>query len=331
MDNKLFAVAIGASSGGVDALLQIVGAMPPKFPALVFVTQHIGGFPSILPELMRSRGPNHAMHPFDGDTPLPGTIYIAPPDSHLLIEHGRIRLFRGPKENHCRPAIDPMMRSVAMSFRSRAIGVVLTGNLDDGTSGLKAIKRCGGTAIVQDPATATEPSMPRSALVNVDVDLCLRLDEIVPALLGIIDGPPPSPATGHAPDDVRREQLIVHGKHTMENLAAIAKPSPLTCPDCGGGLWELNEARPLRYRCHTGHAFSAQSLEYAQAQNAEHSLWNSVRALHEKEMLLRRVALVARGQGDHAQARSAEEQAQRAREQADRLTKMIEERGDASA
>jgi two-component system chemotaxis response regulator CheB len=325
MDNKLFVVAIGSSSGGVDALLELAAAMPPRFPTIVLVTQHIGDHPSILPELMRARGPNHAMHAHDGDKPLPGTIYVAPPDHHMLLDRDRIRLFRGPRENYCRPAIDPMFRSVALSWRSRAIGVVLTGQLDDGTAGLKAIKQCGGWAIVQDPATAQQPSMPASALANVEVDFRLRIDEIVPAILRIVGGGEPPQARAAPPESLHREQMIHHGRQTMENLSAIGQPSGLTCPDCGGSLWELKDQKPLRYRCHTGHAFSAQSLQYAQGESAEHALWSSVRSLQEREMLLRRMAFVARAQGDAAQEQAAQEQAERTNEQAQRLVRMIEE------
>jgi two-component system chemotaxis response regulator CheB len=324
MSNELFAVAIGASAGGVDALLRIATALPPAFPAIVLVTQHIGTHASLLPDLMRARGPNHAMHPQDGDQPLPGTIYIAPPDHHMMIGNGRIRLFRGPKENHSRPAIDPMFRSVAMAFRSRAIGIVLTGQLDDGTVGLRAIKECGGIAIVQDPASAPEPSMPRHALANVDVDLCLQLEEIVPAVMGIVARETPQAALAAIPETLQREQMVHDGVEPMQNHTAIARPSTFTCPDCGGGLWEMKETPPLRYRCHTGHAYTAQSLVHAQTETTEYSLWSSVRALHEKEMLLRRLARVARTHGDDAQAGAGERQADEAREQAKELVKMIE-------
>jgi two-component system chemotaxis response regulator CheB len=324
MDKSPYAIAIGASSGGIVALLELVAALPRDFPALMFVVQHVGALPSMLPELLRARGPNHAMHPADGDRPLPGTIYVAPPDHHMLLEHGRIRLFRGPKENHSRPAIDPMFRSVALNYRSRAIGVILTGYLDDGTAGLRAIKDCGGQAIVQDPATATEPAMPQSALDNVEVDLCLPLGEIAPALLRLVAAPAPV-ASGAATERIRREMGLGERKDHMDNLEAIARPSSLTCPDCGGNLWELNEQQPLRYRCHTGHAFSAQSLEHSQKAVAEYALWSGVRALQEEEILLRRVAAVARANGDHAQAAAGEAQAGRIREQADTLVRMIEE------
>jgi two-component system, chemotaxis family, protein-glutamate methylesterase/glutaminase len=325
MDNKPFAVAIGASAGGVDALLAISAALPRDFPALVFVTQHTGAYRSVLPELMRARGPNDAKHPTDGERPKLGTIYLAPPDWHMLVEPDRIRLYHGPRENHCRPAIDPMFRTVAATFRHCAIGVILTGYLDDGTAGLRAIKDCGGTAIVQDPATASEPSMPQSALDNVEVDLRLHLHEIVPRLMKLVRDPTPQGAPSDAVG-VNREERLIYGDETMEKLNEIAQPSGLTCPDCGGGLWELDDQKPLRFRCHTGHAFSALSLADSQRASAEAHLWNGVRALREREMLLRRLAVVSRGNGQHEQARTQEALADRVAEQSDRLERMIEER-----
>ena len=323
MAHDSFAVGIGASSGGVEALLQIAGALPARFPAPVLVTLHIGSLSSLLPELIRARGPNRALHPADGDRLEPGTIYVAPPDRHLLLQDGRIRLGLGPKENHARPAIDPMFRSMALALRSCAIGIVLSGRLDDGTAGLKAIKECGGTAIVQDPATALEPSMPASALHNVEVDLCLRIADLVPALERIV-GAAARASAAAPPGNLRHEQLAQEGVDSIESLSAIAEPSTLTCPECGGSLWQLKDAKPLRYRCHTGHAFTAASLVFAQGENAEHSLWSGVRALHEREYLLRRLARVARAHGDHAQAQAGERRADDTRARADELVRLIE-------
>lgn len=327
MESKPFAVAIGASSGGVDALLDIAARLPLNFPALVLVTLHIGSYGSVLPSLMRSRGANDAKHPHNGERVVPGTIYLAPPDVHMLLEGECIRLLRGPRENHCRPAIDPMFRSIAVAQRACAVGVVLTGQLDDGTAGLRAIKDCGGTAIVQEPATAIEPSMPQSAIDNVDVDWILPLPEIVPRLVRLVTAPAaqqqPSPDVG----DALLEQQMIHAQDTMDKqLNEIAQVSSLTCPDCGGSLWELNEQQPLRYRCHTGHAFSARSLEDAQAEAAEQSLWSGVRALQEREILLRRLAAVSRGHGQQALAQVQDEQADKARDKARELVRMIEGR-----
>jgi two-component system chemotaxis response regulator CheB len=188
MESKPFAIAIGASTGGVEALLKIAAALPEHFPALVLVTQHIGPHGSVLPGLLHRQGRNPAKHPYNGERAIPGTIYVAPPDLHMLLEGERILLLRGPKENHVRPAIDPMFRAVARSHGARAIGVVLTGLLNDGTAGLRTIKDCGGTAIVQDPVTALESSMPQSALDKVPVDWILPLPQIVPRLMALVTG-----------------------------------------------------------------------------------------------------------------------------------------------
>ena len=324
MEQQPCAVVIGASAGGVPALLEVAAALPPRFPAVVLVVQHIGANPSILPELLRSRGANPALHAADGDALLPGTIYVAPPDHHMLLERDRIRLTRGPKENHARPAIDPLFRSAALHWGPRVIGVVLSGQLDDGTAGLLAIKECGGRAIVQDPASALEPSMPRSALAQVDVDLVLPLAEIGPALMRMVGAEPPR-ETAAASELVRREVRINEGRDVMENLMKIGRPSTLTCPDCGGSLFELDGTRPLRYRCHTGHAFSAMSLEQAQSEAAEQALRSGVRALQEKEMLLRRLAAVSRSSGQIPEAEAGEQRAEQFRQHALMLTRLIED------
>jgi two-component system, chemotaxis family, protein-glutamate methylesterase/glutaminase len=320
--NPSHAVVIGASSGGVAALLELAEALPKDLQAVVGMVLHVGSRPSVLPELLSERGGMAAIHPQDGQLLVPGTIYVAPPDFHMVFTSARVRLGRWARENHARPAIDPLFRSTALAWGERAVGIVLTGALDDGTAGLAAIKQCGGTAIVQDPATAVEPSMPASALQNVPVDHCLPLERIPAAVLqrvGHVARPAPE-----APEQLRREHAIFMGERAMENLSRVGKPSSLTCPDCGGGLWEVNDSKPLRYRCHTGHAFSARSLENAQVELADHALWSSVRALQEREILLRRLATVAQATGDTAQAEAGQRQADRVRAQAQLLSRLVQ-------
>jgi two-component system, chemotaxis family, protein-glutamate methylesterase/glutaminase len=200
---------------------------------------------------------------------------------------------------------------------------VLTGELDDGTAGLAAIKDCGGLALVQDPATALAPGMPASALTHVAVDSCLPLAEIAPALADLAGRTQPMPAAP-APERLQREHAVFEGRTPVENLKALGKPSGLTCPDCGGGLWEMDDARPLRYRCHTGHAFTSRSLESAQVEQAEHSLWSSVRSLQEREILLRRLAVVAELTGDPSQAEAGRRQADKVKAQAQQLAALVE-------
>jgi len=325
------AVVIGASAGGVAPLLDLIAQLPGTINAAVGVVVHIGNRHSLLPELLVARGAS-AMHPRDGQPLEAGRVYVAPPDHHMTFTHDQVKLSRGPLENHARPAVDPLFRSTAIHWGDRAIGVVLSGALDDGTAGLAAIKQCGGIAIVQDPATAIEPSMPSSALHSVEVDHCLDVPAIAKLLHALSQRPGAGQASraGHVtPPGLLREHAISQEvedvQRTMENLSEVAKPSALTCPGCGGGLWELNDARPLRYRCHTGHAYTAVTLERSQGEVAEQALWSSVRALRERELLLRRLADVAEATGDAAQAAVGRSEAERVREQAQRMTATVED------
>jgi two-component system chemotaxis response regulator CheB len=310
-------VVVGASAGGVAALLELARGLPAGFASPVCVVQHVGPNPSMLPELMSARGPHPAVHARDRQLLTPGVIHIAPPDHHMLVEGRYLRLVRGPRENHTRPAIDPLFRSAALAWGPRVVGVVLTGLMDDGTAGLQAIKQRGGLAVVQDPSTAEEPSMPASAMASVDVDYCVDVQEIGPLLARLVQRAPGPEAP--PPEALEREVAITRGQDMVANLVAIGEPASLACPECGGALWEIRESRPPRYRCHTGHSFSARTLERAQADEGEEALRSGVRALQEREMLLRRMGAVAEATGDTGQADAARRQADRLREQVDQL------------
>ncbi|MDB5742194.1 MAG: CheB methylesterase [Polaromonas sp.] len=178
-------IVMGASAGGVNAILALAAALPRNFPAPILFVHHIGAHRSALDKLVSTCGPNLAVQAQDGDVPTPGTIHIAPADHHMLLDAGVIRLSRGSKEHHARPAIDPLFRSAALAYGPLATGVILTGMLDDGSAGLRAIKECGGTAVVQDPADAHAPSMPQSALDSVEVDYVAPLLSMGPLLHGL--------------------------------------------------------------------------------------------------------------------------------------------------
>jgi two-component system, chemotaxis family, protein-glutamate methylesterase/glutaminase len=184
-------VAIGASSGGLHALQVIAAALPRDFPAAVCVVLHVAPHsPSLLDSILAGAGSLPAVRAETGMRIEPGRIHVAPPDHHLLVEPGVLRITRGPRENRFRPAIDPLFRSAAQVYGPTSIGVILTGTLDDGTAGLWALERLGGTAIVQDPADALFPSMPRSALQHVDVDFTAALRDIAPLLVRVTAAPP---------------------------------------------------------------------------------------------------------------------------------------------
>lgn len=287
-------VVIGASRGGYQALQTLISALPDSFPVPVCIVQHIGRLESALPQLLQSRTRLRVRYAEDGDTPSAGHVYVAPPDHHLLVKEKRLRLSSGAKENFTRPAIDPLFRTAAFAYRERALGIVLTGELSDGTVGLQAIKACGGLAMVQDPQEATAPSMPQSALEHVRVDYCLPLVHMARTLLTLARGLA-RPMVESIPQSASVESAInLTQANTMAALNPIGHASPISCLECNGVQWELNTAGTLRYRCHTGQAFTAQTLSLAQNEQQEEAIWSAIRALHEKKHLLGRLASNAR-------------------------------------
>lgn len=321
-------IVIGTSAGGVPALLQLTQDLPADLDAAVLIVLHVGAHPSLLPELLRMRCQWNVVHAQDGEPPVAGTIYVAPPDHHLLLEARQLRLTRGPKENHARPAIDPLFRSAALNWGRRAIGVILTGQLDDGAAGLQAVKECGGMAVVQDPDTAAQPDMPRAAMAAVDPDACVSIEDMGSTLAALVRRARPAGAAHKPPRRLWHEVRINEGVNVMSHVQEIGSPAELTCPDCGGALFEINDSSPPRFRCHIGHAFSAQTLSSQQGEATEQVLRSGVRALQEKEMLLRRLALVSRASGRLNEAQVGERRADEAREQALSLRRIIEGRGE---
>lgn len=315
-------IAIGASAGAFHVLMDLAARLPADLPAAVLIVLHIGSHASDLPELLSARGPNPAAFPHSGQPLRPGMIYVAPPDHHMLLHGDAIQLSRGPKEHHARPAIDPLFRSVAIARGPRAIGVVLSGRLDDGTSGAQAIKQCGGIVVVQRPDDAEHPSMPASVCENVEVDHCVPRALLADTLIGLIDAPAAAPAS--VPAWVVREQRISEGEaDPMEDLDQIGTPSVFACPDCDGVLWEILYSKPKRFRCHTGHAFSLRSLEYTQATNTNRALWSAIRALQERETLLTALVSGHRQSGNDAEAARLEAQLRDVSQQTTRLHEIV--------
>lgn len=280
-------ILIGASAGGVSALTRVTAALPADLAATVLIVMHIGAHRSLLPEILQKLCPLPVKHAEDCRPLLPGEVLIAPPDRHLTVEkhegQARARLWHGPKENHTRPAIDPLFRSAAAAFDGHVIAVILTGYLDDGTAGLFTVKACGGQAIVQDPEDAQVPDMPASALRYVEIDHVLPLLDIGPMLTSLARQPTISAGQAPRPPDwMLVENHFVQGQGDLEQLQRIGQPSGYTCPECSGALWKISGAVPPRFRCHTGHSFSARVLAELQDQTVEAALWSSLRALQEK-------------------------------------------------
>lgn len=306
-------IVIGGSAGSVDALSVLAAGLPPDLPAAVCVVVHQPPYaPNRLPEILSRTGVLPAVHAQDGAPLLPGTIYVAGPDRHMLVVGGTgtgaIRLVRGPKENRTRPAVDPLFRSAALAYGPRVIAVVLSGALDDGTAGLWAVRDRGGLAVVQDPATAAVPSMPANALAEVGADHVVPVEQLA-ALLDRLAREPAGPGDD-VPATVRNELALEVKVGALDEEAHLrsersGEPSRFICPDCGGVLWNTSsKGGPLRFRCETGHAYSAASLAEAQTDEVEEALWASLRALENR-------AELARARAERAQTRGMEVLARR--------------------
>jgi two-component system chemotaxis response regulator CheB len=283
-------IVVGASAGGVKALSRLVADLPADLPAAVLIVLHIAASrPSYLAGILGRVAKLPVAQARGGELLEEGQVFIAPPDHHLLVVDGVTRLSHGPRENRHRPAVDALFRSAAEVYGPNAIGVILTGSLYDGTAGLMVIKRHQGLAVVQDPEDAYRANMPRSALRHVEADYVLPLEEIGPTLARLVSEPVPKPAGGSPETRVARR----HGELIHEDLAAFEKglpsagPSVLTCPDCGGVLWEVEEGDLSRYHCHVGHVYSEESLFTGQEERLEAALWTAVRVMDEKAVYAR--------------------------------------------
>ena len=284
-------VVIGASAGGVEALLALVSELPADLPATILVVLHVSAsHRSVLPDMLQKRGPLPARHARHGEPMRKGRIYVAPPDRHLIVRGSTLALVNGPRENGARPAIDPLFRSAARSLGPRVIGVVLSGALDDGTAGLQAIKRNGGLAIVQDPAEAIISDMPRHAMERVAVDHCLGIVELAQLLPALVEEKvEPMKKVSRSADGELRVALPGGDPPGAEGV-----PSAFSCPDCGGVLMELHDGEVLHFRCQIGHAFGIEALREHQEYALEGALWAALRALEEKGALARRMAARSR-------------------------------------
>lgn len=289
-------VVIGASAGGFNELKKLAANLPANLDAAIFIVWHISPeIRGILPQVLDKLGPLPANHALDKEPIRMGNIYVAPPDHHLILTDSEMRLSRGPKENRFRPAIDPLFRSAADAFGSRVIGIILSGALDDGSAGLWAIKQCGGITIVQDPEEAAVSSMPKNALRTVQVDYKCSVDDM-PAILSEIckeELNPQNSVDMKENEKIKAEvSIALEDEDSRKKWLQLGTLTPYTCPECHGVLASLQEGDRVRFRCHTGHAFSADSLLTAITENIEESLWAAIRSVQESVFFLNHM-------GDH--------------------------------
>lgn len=316
-------IVIGGSAGATAPLKQILGRLPADLPAAVFIVLHIPAQGiGILSTVASNAGPLPVRQAENGMKIESGHVYLGAPDHHLLLARDRVFLGRGPRENMVRPAIDALFRSAALYHGPRVIGVLLSGLLSDGAAGLNALKRCGGMAVVQDPSDAISDEMPRRAMAATTVDLCVPGATMGDVLSDLVREP--AGAALPIPPEIRLEVEIAAGDRIgSDNLAAMAEPVALTCPACGGVLSEVKQARPMRFRCQVGHAFSADVLAKEQEGRVDEALRVALRIIEERAELVQRMAADGRRSGRPAVAEMYEARALEYREYADMIRRVV--------
>jgi two-component system chemotaxis response regulator CheB len=318
-------VVIGASAGGIEALATLLAGLPADSSASFFVVQHLSpSYSSQLDRILQAVTPMPVSFAADRQPILPDTVYIAPPDRHLMIEGDTTRVTRGPRESRARPAIDVLFRSAALAVGPRVIGVVLSGNLDDGTAGLWQIKDRQGLAFVQDPEEATYPSMPQSAIEHVDTDFVGTLDALARKIAREVAQDLPLPLAPPPAHGQQVENLVALGEIGMHaGVLDLGKASKYTCPECHGALVQIEEGRFLRFRCHTGHAYSLRSLLTEVNGAVDMSLWSTLRAIEERILILGQLADLADNNGQIQKAAQLRAKAQQADEKCRPLRELV--------
>lgn len=314
-------VVIGASAGGLNALKKLIGQLYKDFPLPILVVWHISpdATGNVLLDELNKLNTVKAQHAKSGKNLKPGRLYLAPSDHHLMIDGDlKILVTKGAHENRSRPAIDPLFRSAAVAFGTGVIGILLSGYLDDGTSGMKAIKSCGGTCIIQDPEEAEYPDMPRNAMNNVKIDHCLPISEMGSLLDKLVLRKLRKQKS--TPEDVMIEAKIAQRVLSdLSSVNAVGSQVPFNCPGCGGVLWKIGSDSSLRFRCHTGHAYTSASLLAEQTSKIEETMWTALRMFEERKNLLTEISRGKKGVG----SRSALERAEMSQVHIDRIRSIL--------
>jgi len=295
MQDPKFIIVVGTSAGGLQALTEFIAQLDEDMDIAVFIVMHLSrtGLSDFLVKQLQPLTNLQCQIATDNEKIRKGRVYISARNKHLLVKKGKIILGGGPEENRWRPSIDVLFRSAAASYSSSVIGIILTGLLDDGTTGMAVVKRCGGISIVQDPNEAEYPNMPMSVLNNMEVDHCISLSEMGDAITAILKT---TPASVEVPEDVIIESEIAERVVVdFENIKKIGDQSIFACPDCGGGMWNMMKKKGDldRYRCHIGHLYSENDLVVKQEEVLETTLWVALRIMEERKTLLKKM------EGDH--------------------------------
>jgi len=293
-----FVVAIGASAGGLNYVIELIAQLNGDIDAAIFIVLHIAqtNYLNLVLERLQNNTSLNCKIAINNDLIQRGALYLAPPDYHLIVKQGKIILGEGSHENRWRPSIDVLMRSAAVAYDNHSIGIILSGLMTDGISGMIAIKKCGGTCIVQHPDEAEYPDMPISVLENMDVDYIVPLNQMGPLIIEKLKNG--NSEHHQIPVETRIEADIAERVASeIENVSEIGIKSNYSCPDCGGGLWEVIGENIIRYRCHTGHVFTRDELLIKQNEALENTLWIALRMLEERSNLLKKMYREELGKG----------------------------------
>lgn len=325
MKEPKYIIVVGASAGGLQAVTELIAQVNEEMDAAVLVVLHTphSAYSDVVVKRLERTTAFHCKLAEHGEPIQSNYLYLAIPDHHLILKRGKIVLGRGPVEGRWRPAIDVLFRSAAVAYNSRVIGVVLTGLLEDGAAGMEIIKQCGGTCIVQDPKEAEYPDMPQAVLRYVDVDYCTSLERIAIILQektrnGVGEEHP-------IPQRIQKEAEIAErvaiGIENVESLGG--ERSAYSCPDCGGALWEIKEGDITRFRCHTGHVYTADELLERKRKELEDSFWVALRVLEERRNLLNKMAEEERGKGWVKSSGNKEKRAEELEKHISRLKEVL--------
>ncbi|MDX5347863.1 MAG: chemotaxis protein CheB [Hymenobacteraceae bacterium] len=323
-------IVIGTSAGGMQALMMLLSKLPADLPAAIFIVQHVSADSSAT-FLSNRLNLNSKLNckPAENNAKIEaGTVYMAPADQHLLLRQEDMLVVNGPRENQFRPSIDPLFRSAAAYHSSHVIGIILTGFMSDGVAGLEAIIRSGGMSMVQHPDDAEFPALPNNVLRQLEVDDVLPLTEMANKIIEICKEAAPTAVT--VPADIKQEALIVERIMTNSTMTSIeemddaGKRTAYSCPECGGGLWELSQPGNVqRFRCHSGHAYTQDSLLLSMSNALEETLWVALRTLEERRNILLHMSGNDLQKGNNRWATMQENRAEEMKVHIERLRELL--------
>lgn len=319
-----FIVVVGSSAGGLTALTELVSQLKPGMNASLFIVMHLSR--KGITDFLTHRLQQYTSLPCEiarHDAPIiKGHIYIAPPNHHLLVRDNKMVIGYGPEENRWRPSIDVLFRSAAVAYGHYAIGIIITGLLDDGTAGMLAIKRCGGICIVQDPNEAEYPDMPLSVLNHLEADYCISLADMGFTLQELTKNDVTKKT--EIPQEIIREARIAEKVATGIGVVSdIGEQTPYSCPDCGGATWSITEGNIRRYRCHIGHSYSENDFIIKQGKNLEATLWVALRMMEDRKNLLNKLGSDLRKRGAVTIASGHEEKGTELQHHIDKLKDIL--------